>query len=109
MTHVFNLSLVNGDFISGFKTAKVVPIHKKGNVTNVSNYRPISLLCSMFKILEKLVYNRIISFLNKQNFFYKYQFGFRKNHSTLHAISLLTENITDAFEKKRTGTWYSIL
>ena len=100
LTHVFNLSLINGDFISGFKTAKVVPIHKKGNVTNVSNYRPISLLCSMSKTLEKLVYNRVISFLNKQNFFYKYQFDFRKNHSTLHAISLLTENITDAFEKK---------
>ena len=69
LTHVFNLSLINGDFILGFKTAKVVPIHKKGNVTNVSNYHPISLLCSMSKILEKLVYNRVISFLNKQNFF----------------------------------------
>ena len=100
LTHVFNLSLINSDFISGFKTAKVVPIHKKGNVTYVSNYCPISLLCSMSKILEKLVYNRVISLLNKQNFFYKYQFGFRKNHSTLHAIFLLTENITDAFEKK---------
>ena len=100
LTHVFNLSLINGDFISGFKTAKVVPIHKKGNVTNVSSYGPISLLYSMCKILEKLVYNRVISFLNKQNFFYKYQFGFRKNHSTLHAISLLTENITYDFEKK---------
>ena len=100
LTHVFNLSLINGDFISGFKTAKVVPIHKKGNVTNVSNYGPISLLYSMSKKLEKLVYNLVISFLNKQNFFYKYQFGFRKNHSTLDAISLLTENITNAFEKK---------
>ena len=65
LTHVFNLSLINGDFISGFKTAKVVPIPKKGNVTYVSNYSPISLLCSMSKILEKLVYNRVISFLNK--------------------------------------------
>ena len=54
----------------------------------------------MSKILEKLVYNQVISFLHKQNFFCKYQFGFRKNHSTLHAISLLTENITDAFENK---------
>ena len=52
LTHVFNLSLINGDFISGFKTAKVVLIPKKGNVTYVSNYRLISLLCSMSKILE---------------------------------------------------------
>ena len=100
LIHVFNLSLINGDFILVFKTAKVVPIHKKGNVTNVSNYRPITLLCSMSKILEKLVCNRVISFLNIQNFFCKYQFGFKKNHSTLHTISLLTENITDTFEKK---------
>ena len=66
----------------------------------VSNYRPISLRCSVYKILEKLMYmyNRVISFLNK--IFYKYQFGFRKNHSTLHAISILSENITDAFKNK---------
>ena len=57
LTHVFNLSLINDNFISGFKTAKVVPIHKNGNVTNVSNYRPISLLCSMSKVLEKSVHN----------------------------------------------------
>ena len=38
LTHVFNLSLINGDFILGFKTAKVVPIYKKGNVINISNY-----------------------------------------------------------------------
>ena len=106
LTHVFNLSFINGNFISGFKTAKVVPIYKKGNVTNVSNYRPINLLYSMSKTLEKLVYNQVISFLNKQNFFYKYQFGFRENHSTLYVISLLNENLTDGFEKKKTGTWY---
>ena len=72
LTHVFNLSLINGNrdhFISGFKTAKFVPIYKKGNITNVCNYCPISLLCSMSKILEKLVYNQVISFLNKQSFF----------------------------------------
>ena len=57
LTHVFNFSLINCDFLSGYKTANVVPIHKKGNVTNVSNYCPINLLCSMSKILEKLVYN----------------------------------------------------
>ena len=97
---MFNLSLACGEFISDFKTAKVAPIHKKGSVTNVCNYRPISLLCSMSKILEKLIYNRVVLFLKKQNFFYKYQFGFRKNHSTTHATSLLIENIAEAFANK---------
>ena len=55
----------------------------------------------MSKILEKLIYNRVVLlFLKKQNFFYKYQFGFRKNHSTNHATSLLIENIAEAFENK---------
>ena len=78
LTHVFNLSLACGEFISDFKTAKVAPNIKKGSVTNVCNYRPISLLCSMSKILEKLIYNCVVLFLKKQNFFYTYQFGFRK-------------------------------
>ena len=100
LTHVFNLSLDCGEFISDFKTAKVAPIHKKGSVTNVCNYRPISLLCSLSKILKKFIYNRVVLFLKKQNFFYKYQFGFNKNHSISHATSLLIENIAKAFENK---------
>ena len=97
---MFNISLACGEFISDFKTAKVAPIHKKDSVTNVCNYLPISLLCSMSKILKKLIYNGVVPFLEKQNFFYKYQFGFRKNHSTSHATSLLIENIAEAFENK---------
>ena len=54
----------------------------------------------MSKILEKLIYNRVVLFLKKQNFFYKHQFGFRKNYSTSHATSLLIENIVEAFENK---------
>ena len=46
------------------------------------------------------MYNRVVLFLKKQNFFYKYQFGFRKNHSTSHATSLLIENIAETFENK---------
>ena len=52
------------------------------------------------KNIGKVNYNRVVLFLKKQNFFYKYQFGFRKNHSTSHATSLLIENIAEAFENK---------
>ena len=101
LTHIFNLSLEKGEFISEFKTAKVIPIHKKDSLSNVSNYRPISLLCTMSKLLERLVYNRILSYLNKENFFFENQFGFRKNHSTCHATTLLVESIADAFENRK--------
>ena len=98
LPHVFNLSLINGEYIENFKVAKVIPIFKKGCAHEVKNY---SLLPVMSKILEKLVYRRLVSFLNQQNFFHKYQFGFRKNHSTNHATTLLVENITRAFEEKQ--------
>ena len=81
--------------------AKVIPIFKKGCAHEVKNYRPISLLPVMSKIVEKLIYRRLVSFLNQQNFFHKYQFNFRKNHSTNHATTLLVENITRAFEEKQ--------
>ena len=83
-----------------FKLAKVVPVFKKGARHDVNNYRPISLLPVFSKILEKLVYWRLLSFLTRQNFFHENQFGFRKNYSTSHAATLLVENITNAFEEK---------
>ena len=54
----------------------------------------------MSKVLEKIMYNRVISFLNKLDFFYKHQYGFRKKYSTCHATSVLAESVKDAFEKK---------
>ena len=93
--------MLNGKFITSFKTVKVIPILKKGNWTVLNNYQPISLLPTMSKILEKIMYNQVISFLNKLNFFYKHQYGFRKKYSTCHATFVLAESITDAFQKKR--------
>ena len=67
----------------------------------MANCRPISILPVMSKIWEKLMYARVISFLNQQNLFNNFQFGFRKNHSTSHACSLIIEEIVHAFEDKR--------
>ena len=65
------------------------------------NYRPISLLSSVSKILEKIVYARLHSFINMDNNLSHQQFGFRNKHSTNHATTLLISNIVDAFEKKK--------
>ena len=64
----------------------------------MNNYRPISLLSIFNKILEKLVYNRLITFIAKYNILYDKQFGFRRNHSTLHATLLITDKIQRAIE-----------
>ena len=77
ITQIFNQCLTDGYFPTKFKTAEIVPVYKKkGSRSNKENYRPVSLLSCLSKILEKLVSKRIISFLHKQNFFSKFQFGF---------------------------------
>ena len=67
------------------KIAKVVPIFKKGDNLDVCNYRPISLLTSFSKNLERIVYLRTVKFFFNHNIFSDFQFGFREKHS-IHAI-----------------------
>ena len=86
LTHLINLSFKSGIFPNDLKKAKVIPLFKKGDPTCIPNYRPISLLSVLSKIIEKLMYSRVSSFFNKFKLFYKYQFGFRKHHSTTHAL-----------------------
>ena len=75
---------MTGVFPSVLKTAKVVPVFKF-LFLDCSNYRPISLLSSTEKILEKPMYKRLYSFLNNNNIIYNLQFGFRQQYSTSHA------------------------
>ena len=81
------------------KTAKAIPIFKKGDDFIPGNYRPISLLSVFDKLLEKIIYIRLKSFLDKFKILYKYQFGFRTNHSTSHALIDITEYIYNALDK----------
>ena len=94
--------MAEGTLPKRFKHAKVIPIYKKkGRRTNKVNYRPVSLLNNLSKVLEKLVYKRLISFLTKNKFFCDKQFGFRKGLSTANAITLLVNRITKNMNKKR--------
>ena len=79
-----NCSLQTGVFPTAFKTAVVKPLLKKSNLDpNVlNNYRPVSNLPFLSKILEKLVFNQVNDFLNRNSILEKHQSGFRTNHST---------------------------
>ena len=81
------------------KIAKVIPVHKKKDKDIPGNYRPISLLSAINKILETVICNRLRDFFEKQKLIFKYQFGFRKNHSTIQAIIEIADNIIDFIEK----------
>ena len=96
LVDLFNLSFLTGVFTSVIKTAKVVPVFEKDSKLDYSNYRPISLLSNIEKILEKLMYKRLYKFLNNNNIIYNLQFGFRQQYSTSHALINVTEIIRKA-------------
>ena len=80
LEHVINLSIiVNGIVPDKMKIAKVIPVHKKGDPLDISNYRPISLLSSISKVLEKIIHKRTIRFLKNLDIFSDSQSGFDKN------------------------------
>ena len=93
LTHIFNLSLTQGVFPARLKLAKVIPIYKKESHTNPGNYRPISLLSIFSKLLEKIMYTRLYSFLTQFKILFDLQFGFRKDHSTILALIEIIDNI----------------
>ena len=79
------MSFAQGIFPDELKLARVVPIYKSGDKKEVSNYRPISVFSFYSKIFEKIIYEYVVEFMDKNEIVFKNQFGFRKNHSTQHA------------------------
>ena len=98
-THVMNNSLTKGIFPRKWKYAKVTPLFKGGNRNGVGNYRPVSLLPLPSKIIERIVHNRLSSFLEENNILDPNQGGFRKGHSTVNTISKLTNDIFEGINK----------
>ena len=96
--NLFNLSFSTGVFPNILKTSSVLPLFKKGSKLICENYRPISLLSNISKLLEKLMYSRLYSFLNIYNCLSELQFGFRTKHSTSHALISITEKIREALD-----------
>ena len=101
LAHICNISFKTGVFPSRMKIAKVIPMFKSGTKTDVTNYRPISLLPQFSKILEKLFLTRINSFLCVNNILSSSQYGFRTNLSTSLAVMELIEEITNATDNKK--------
>ena len=101
LLHIFTLSFNTGIVPSQFKIAKVIPIFKSGDKSSMDNYRPISLLSTFSKILEKIVASRLLTFLDDGNILSKFQFGFRRGHSTVHPMVHFLNKITESLNKKK--------
>jgi potassium voltage-gated channel Eag-related subfamily H protein 8 len=100
LSHIFNLSLQSGIFPDKLKISRTVPVFKSGNPASCDNYRPISLLPSVSKILEKLVAIQLTNHIELNNLLYKHQYGFQKGKSTEHNLIHLTNTIYNALNDK---------
>ena len=100
LCELFNKSLETGVFPELMKVAEVVPLYKGGDKFQETNYRPISLLTTLSKILEKVMYKRVYNFLNSTNQIYNKQYEFRSKHSTDQAVSEIIGKILKNAEKK---------
>ena len=98
LIYLFNLSIEKGVFPDDLKIARVTPIYKGEGSSDVSNYRPISVLPCFSKILERIMYNRLYKYLIENNILYSKQFGFQNGHSTDHAVVQLVDQIIESFE-----------
>ncbi|CAL4059141.1 unnamed protein product, partial [Meganyctiphanes norvegica] len=94
------MSIKNGVYPDSLKFARVSPIHKKGDIDDPNNYRPLSVMSLINKIFEKIIHKRLYNFLTKYNIIYKYQFVFREGYSTTHALVELIDRVKDATDKK---------
>ena len=100
ITYVMNICLKNGVFPLSWKTGTVIPLQKDGDVTDISNLRPVSLLPIPGKILEKILGEEITKFLEENHLFNDKQDGFRKNNSTINTVARFTDDIYRAINSK---------
>ena len=101
LSHIANLSIEAGIFPSLMKIAKVIPLYKKDSKSDFLNYRPISLLPSFSKIIEKLIHKRLMNYLTQHNILSPSQYGFRPNMSTELAILELQNRIVTVLAAKQ--------
>ena len=100
LARLYNIHMTSGIFPNKFKTSKVTPIYKKGNKELIENYRPVSTLPVLGKIFEKIIYCRMYNFLAYKGILSNSQFGFRKGHSTSHAVNYSSNIIKSALKEK---------
>jgi len=102
LAHIFNTSLTTGSVPNELKIGQIIPIHKSSDKEQFTNYRPISILPCISKILERLVYIRLSSFLSANKILTNSQFGFRQNCSTEMALSIIVDKLISNIDSNKT-------
>ena len=102
LTLITNQIMKTGVFPNKSKVAKVIPIYKKDDPTQVTNYRPISLLPVLLKVVEKTIAKQLSEYFEENKLFNQNQYGFRPGHSTEHAALELVDKITSQMDNNET-------
>ena len=100
LAKLINLSVQTGKYLTKLKIAKIILIFKEDDNTEPSNYRPISLLSIFNRLFEKIMYNRLIEFIEKHDLHSNSQYGFRKHHATHQAILDIMNQIHSNLDNK---------
>ena len=97
---LINTSVFQGAYPAKLKLPKVVPVFKANDAFDANNYRPISLLSNFHRIFEKFIYSRMLSYIEHNDILYTGQYGFRKKHSTQHAILDIINSIQGNMDRR---------
>jgi hypothetical protein len=98
LTHLLNTCLSKGVFPDELKIARTTPVYKNGDVSQLSNTRPISVLPVFSKVLETIMKQQLVTYFEKNNLLSDSQYGFRSGRSTTSALLSLVKTISEAFE-----------
>ena len=101
LTSIFNSMTDSGVFPSCLKVATITPLWKSGEKTDLNNYRPISILSSVSKVFERLVFSRISHFIETTKQLHKNHSGFRSKRSCVHAIAEITEEMRKRLDARK--------
>ena len=101
LAHIINLCITQAIWPDALKKAEIVPIFKSGDKHNTVNYRPISLISNIAKVIEKILYNRIYDFVIKNNIISKQQFGILKNIITRGALNYVTNILYQNLDRSK--------
>ena len=100
ITHLINLSISSQIFPDSWKVSKIVPLHKKGELIHPQNYRPVSLLPVLSKVLERVIFEQMISYLEENQLLHPSHHGFRAGHSTVTALIEMYDQWIEALERE---------
>ena len=101
LLHIINLSITHGHFLTAWKSASITPLYKEGDPSQSENYRPISILPCLGKLLEKIIHAQLYSYVTDNNLLSPDQFGFRKGYSTGTCLIDFLDNIYSNIDQGR--------